>query len=614
VLEDVHDKDVCALESVIVYGRPALASASMDQTIRLWDTTTWDCLGVLDGHTDSVLATTTLRGGTVLASGSDDCSIRVWELCQDEKLPGKCTDADTETAEGKSAYVSNDAGDDVINKTDATPTEAGMNGACTSSRLLTSHEDYVSCLTVCRTLMSGVDASLGDDANTDKDVDSDQVMSMYEALVSAGGDFCVKIWDSRTWVCTRTLERDSLTSHLASSGNMLLITAMSDESNYERCFLSMWIMTSRTGVGDSDESSDKHPQWKRNARSLEIPPPQCLLLGKLESQDVIVARNHAERVPIIATPAGVETESSSVGDVGRVAPGGFSNPEQLLIATGEGEGAADDETCFPVYIWRGGPVRSPVRTPMQPLAPPSAKSARMDTNDKPDVERSEENTSNDVSTLENNTGTLSAVPAPASQTTMAKDVPLSTLGSSTAPSSTSTTTSSNGDRPQQGGGIRPTGGVSSQGELSASADHSQATSTSVEEGVAGPARGSPSKKRLTGPRAAGKASSLVHETTDDDMSTDSRVADTSAASVSGARTGTRGGGGRGERRRRGRMGDETQSAGGRGVDTGDATGLLEGDELVKSVVASLARVPGLSTSMESLLHACLNLPPAHPRR
>ena len=57
-----------------------LASGSDDTTIRLWDTGTATSEAELDGHTDQVRALAFTRDGRTLASGSEDATIRLWDV------------------------------------------------------------------------------------------------------------------------------------------------------------------------------------------------------------------------------------------------------------------------------------------------------------------------------------------------------------------------------------------------------------------------------------------------------------------------------------------------------------------------------------------------------
>jgi WD40 repeat protein len=58
-----------------------LASASNDQTVRLWSVASGACLRVLRGHTNIACAVTFLPNGKQLASGSWDETVRIWTLC-----------------------------------------------------------------------------------------------------------------------------------------------------------------------------------------------------------------------------------------------------------------------------------------------------------------------------------------------------------------------------------------------------------------------------------------------------------------------------------------------------------------------------------------------------
>src|SRR5262249_10858631 len=64
-----------------------LASAGLDQTIKLWDITTGQEVLTLRGHLDSVFCLAFSADGHQLASGSADNTVRVWDATPLEPQP-----------------------------------------------------------------------------------------------------------------------------------------------------------------------------------------------------------------------------------------------------------------------------------------------------------------------------------------------------------------------------------------------------------------------------------------------------------------------------------------------------------------------------------------------
>ena len=59
-----------------------LATGSHDQTIKLWDAATGRELATLRGHTGNVYTVAFSPDGSLLASGSLDGTVRLWDMAQ----------------------------------------------------------------------------------------------------------------------------------------------------------------------------------------------------------------------------------------------------------------------------------------------------------------------------------------------------------------------------------------------------------------------------------------------------------------------------------------------------------------------------------------------------
>ena len=65
---------------------PLLASGSHDTTIRIWDIDMGECLNVLQGHTNWVISVVFSPNGRLLASASHDATARIWDVQTGECL------------------------------------------------------------------------------------------------------------------------------------------------------------------------------------------------------------------------------------------------------------------------------------------------------------------------------------------------------------------------------------------------------------------------------------------------------------------------------------------------------------------------------------------------
>jgi hypothetical protein len=55
-------------------------SGSYDDTLRLWDVNTGDCLRTFEGHTNAVTSVNLSGDGRYVLSGSDDKTLRLWDV------------------------------------------------------------------------------------------------------------------------------------------------------------------------------------------------------------------------------------------------------------------------------------------------------------------------------------------------------------------------------------------------------------------------------------------------------------------------------------------------------------------------------------------------------
>jgi WD40 repeat protein len=63
-----------------------VASASNDKTVRLWDAVTGAALQTLKGHSSAVYSVAFSPDGKVVASGSDDETVRIWDAVTGAEL------------------------------------------------------------------------------------------------------------------------------------------------------------------------------------------------------------------------------------------------------------------------------------------------------------------------------------------------------------------------------------------------------------------------------------------------------------------------------------------------------------------------------------------------
>src|SRR5699024_12598254 len=66
-----------------------IASGSMDETIRLWNIDTGQAVNVLIGHSEGVKSVAFSPDGTTIVSGSSDGTVRRWDVTSGENIDSR---------------------------------------------------------------------------------------------------------------------------------------------------------------------------------------------------------------------------------------------------------------------------------------------------------------------------------------------------------------------------------------------------------------------------------------------------------------------------------------------------------------------------------------------
>ena len=151
-----------------------MASASRDKTVKIWNTSSGDCVNTLKGHSGSVWSVAFSHNGTQVASGSDDETVKIWNTSS-----GDCV----KTLKGHSGWVRS-----VAFSYDGTQVASGSrdktvkiwntnSGDCVNT--LKGHSDWV------RSVAFSHDGT---------------------QVASASDDETVKIWNTSSGDCVNTLK------------------------------------------------------------------------------------------------------------------------------------------------------------------------------------------------------------------------------------------------------------------------------------------------------------------------------------------------------------------------------------------------------------------------
>ncbi|KAM6506442.1 hypothetical protein FSOLCH5_013423 [Fusarium solani] len=159
-----------------------LASGSVDCTVKVWDAATGACMQTLEGHGSWVSSVAFSADGQQLASGSGDKTVKVWDAA---------TGAYMQTLEGHGGWVKSVA------------------FSADGQRLASGSSDHMAKIW---------DAATGVCVQTLKGhgswVSSVAFSADGQQLASGSGDKTVKVWDAATGACVQTLEIDRVIAYL----------------------------------------------------------------------------------------------------------------------------------------------------------------------------------------------------------------------------------------------------------------------------------------------------------------------------------------------------------------------------------------------------------------
>ncbi|TEY32597.1 hypothetical protein BOTCAL_0717g00030 [Botryotinia calthae] len=196
-----------------------VASGSSDETIRLWNVATGESLQTLEGHSRSVISVAFSLDGKVVASGSSDETIRLWDVATGDSLQtleGHSRSVTSVAFSPDGKVVASGSGDETIRLWDVATGE--------SLRTLEGHSDWVTSVAFSpdgKVVVSGSgdetirlwDVATGESLQT-LEGHSDWVTSVAfspdSKVVSSGSDDkTIRLWDVATGESLQTLEGHS---------------------------------------------------------------------------------------------------------------------------------------------------------------------------------------------------------------------------------------------------------------------------------------------------------------------------------------------------------------------------------------------------------------------
>ena len=213
-----HKKPVHAV-AVSPDGRQVV-SGSEDHTLRVWDLASGECLHTLKGHTDSIFAIAITPDGRQVVSGSDTHTLHVWDL-----ESGKCLRTWEMQFEYRLTFVAiTPDGSQVISGSEGGELEVWDLASGECLRSMEGHKYGVFAAAITPDGRQIVSPSVYDDAKTlwVRDLESGKCLRTLEGhkgsveavaitpdgrqVVSGSNDKTLRVWDLESGKCLRTME------------------------------------------------------------------------------------------------------------------------------------------------------------------------------------------------------------------------------------------------------------------------------------------------------------------------------------------------------------------------------------------------------------------------
>lgn len=211
-----------------------LASASNDNTVRVWDSATGQCLQTLEDHSDRVISISFSGDGKQLASASDDTTIKVWDSGTGQclqTLKGHVLPIKLVAFSCNSSQLASASYDDTIKVWDSATGQCfwTLEGYCNNLNSVAFSDDITRLASESEnnTIMIR-NSSTGQWLQTLQGHRANIYAVIFsrngKKLASASRDKTIRIWDINTGQCHQTLE--AYGEAIAFSGNSMQLASV----------------------------------------------------------------------------------------------------------------------------------------------------------------------------------------------------------------------------------------------------------------------------------------------------------------------------------------------------------------------------------------------------